>query len=157
MDFIQNGYYNHCGIVLKDENGYKVIAAENTVKIMKLSDWLKLGEGEQFFLMRPVLPPGKSILTVIRTAKRYLGRVYDYSYQWDDQKIYNAELIWKAFYKGCNIYPGSVLRVDQVYITPENAGMYQDLKNKIPMGREVVTIEAIMQSSYLRPVLSVSD
>jgi hypothetical protein len=153
MDFLQSSYYNHAGIIVKKGDGYRVISAETTVKEEDLKEWLSRGEGKHFMILRPSSTILENIKNIIRWARFYKGRMYDYAYEWDERKIYNAELIQKAFLKGAHVYLGETKYIDTYFIAPEDTTIFFELKNKVPYGKEVVTIESIISSGYLKNIL----
>lgn len=153
MDFLQSSYYNHCGIIVKDDGKYKVLSAELTVRTMDLKEWLAKGENRHFLILRPQKEVLSNISKVVKKAKFYFGRVYDYSYDWDDKKIYNTELIQKSFWAGAGIYLGAPKYVDMFYIAPEDTTLFEEIKDKLPLNKEVVTVESIINSNHLKNIL----
>ncbi|GAB4176946.1 MAG: hypothetical protein Kow00108_12390 [Calditrichia bacterium] len=153
MSFITPATYNHCGIIVMSDDQPSILSAETTVKQMPLMEWIKLGEDSKFLILRPVEKLQESMKNIIRAAKSYKGRPYDYSYEWDERKIYNTELIQKAFYKGAGVHLGSVEIVEMIYIAPEDSTIFLELKHTLPNGKEVVPIETILNSALLKNIL----
>ncbi len=148
MNCITPGYFNHCGIILKKYGNYVVLSAEKTVKITPLKQWIAKGENNRFAIYRPPKDLQKYTGKIIAQAMRLKGRIYDYKFSWDDEKIYSAELIYQAYKRGADIYPGKITYVTEIYENSIDSTALLRCRQFIPYNKEVITPTAIIESGY---------
>lgn len=127
-----------------------MLSAEKTVTYTELKEWIKKGEGMKYRVLRPQKKLQKKISYTIKQALFHKGKIYDFQFTWDNKKIYNSELIQKVFYKGANIYLGEFIRVTGVSVPPEDSVLFNSCKEFIPYNKEIVTVNSIFNSSYLK-------
>jgi len=104
--------YSHIGIVyLKDGEPY-VFEAASQVKSTPLPEWIARGEGGHFVAKR--LADSSSLLTkagtarMLEVARQFEGKKYDPYFEWDDDRIYCSELVWKIYKQGLDIEIGKL-------------------------------------------------
>ena len=74
-----------------------MLEAIGPVKMTRLQDWVRQGEGADYAVYRAKgLSPAER-LAMIEAGKRFLGLPYDVKYEFDDGKIYCSELLFKAY------------------------------------------------------------
>jgi Permuted papain-like amidase enzyme, YaeF/YiiX, C92 family len=93
--------YSHMGIIYEAGEQYYVYEAVQPVKLTKLTDWIKRGEGTHYVVKR--LRNFEEVLTKENLKKmktygdKFKGKSYDIYFEWSDDKIYCSELVWKIY------------------------------------------------------------
>src|SRR5205809_7474867 len=93
--------YSHMGIVYVEAGEPSVYEAVQPVKLTRLKDWEKRGEGGHFVVKR--LQDADRLLTSSNLAKmkaegkKFQGKSYDLSCRSSDDGIYCSELVWKYY------------------------------------------------------------
>ena len=95
--------YNHVGIIFKEQEKYYVYEAIGKVTKTPLNSFVnRRGTYGRYTVMRP----RKDKLNT-RSLKQYitsqLGKKYDSSLKWSDDRMYCSELIWKAYHNSNSI------------------------------------------------------
>ena len=91
--------YSHVGIVYYEKNTAYVFEAVQPVKRSSLGAFLKRSVGGRYVVKRLKnrdleLNPEK--LSRMRAAgKKFVGKNYDWTFGWSDERIYCSELVWK--------------------------------------------------------------
>lgn len=98
--------YSHTGVVEVAPEGVFVIEAVQPVKRTPLRAWLRRGEGGRYTLLRPRDLDEATRAKVVAAAKAELGKPYDATYRWDDERLYCSELVVKAFARGAGVEVG---------------------------------------------------
>lgn len=100
--------FTHCGIVFHDDSGKTVVwEAVNPVRITPLEEWI--GRDADSFYVAMRLNGADTILTdsVIEEMERYgatlLGKPYDLYFNWDNERIYCSEYVWKIYHEALGI------------------------------------------------------
>lgn len=95
--------YSHVGMIFIEGGTPFVYEAVQPVKRTSLKTWIARGENGHYVAMR-LKDPGKlDTAKLKKETKRYLGRNYDFLFDWSDETIYCSELVWKAYHRGCGI------------------------------------------------------
>jgi len=93
--------YSHVGLIYNIDREAFVYEAVQPVKITRLNDWIKRGDGSHYVVKR--LKESADILTDENQRKmkdfgeRYKGKNYDLYFEWSDDRIYCSELVWKIY------------------------------------------------------------
>ncbi|EON1422574.1 YiiX family permuted papain-like enzyme, partial [Escherichia coli] len=90
--------YSHTGmLVMRNKKPY-VFEAVGPVKYTPLKQWIAHGEKGKYVVRR--VEGGLSVKQqqkLAQTAKRYLGKPYDFSFSWSDDRQYCSEVVWKVY------------------------------------------------------------
>lgn len=89
--------YSHAGIIHRNGNRVTVINALNVVSETDLKAFITGGWGERFTVMRNTRLTPEQKEAVVRNARRYLKRPYDFVFSLDNEAIYCSELPYLAF------------------------------------------------------------
>jgi len=46
-----------------------------------------------------------------KAGRRFLGKPYDLTFEWDDRRIYCSELVWKVYKEGLGIEVGQLAKL----------------------------------------------
>jgi hypothetical protein len=143
--------YSHCGIVAGSDGRWVVIEAIGPVKETPLPRWIAQGRGEWFAAYR--LDPAFSaqIPAIVSAARRYLGRPYDIHYQFDDERIYCSELVFKAIKEASGRSVGKIQRLGDLNWQPY-AEYISSIEMGIPLEREMITPRALAEAPELTKV-----
>ena len=152
--------YSHCGLIFRKEGDVKnwfVLEAVQPVKWTPLEKWIARGEGGKFVIKRfqsdPMLP--EPILLELRTnAEKYLGKNYDLTFEWSDDKIYCSELIWKVYKETTGLEVGNLQKLSDFDLTNEIVKkiMKERYGENIPMNETVISPQSIFESRNLKTI-----
>ncbi len=100
---ISDSPYSHCGIVVYKDGKPYVMDALGEVKLRPLQTWLEEGYLGLFTQLRVQDLTESEMEKVIDSAYKYFGKPEDLKYEMDNDKLYSAEFIFKAFLRGAKI------------------------------------------------------
>jgi uncharacterized protein YycO len=152
--------YSHCGIVYKNDNDFYVFEAVQPVKFTPLDKWIARGQNGQYVIKR--LKNADQVLTsdVLKKMKQvgetFIGKAYDLTFEWSDDKIYCSELIWKVYQRATGIEIGKLEKLSDLDLTNEavKTKMKERFGDKIPMDEVVISPAAIFESELLITIKS---
>jgi hypothetical protein len=146
--------YSHMGIVYRQNGRWYVYEAVQPVKLTPLSDWTARGNNGHFVVKRlrdtRVLTP--AVLKRMRTiGDRYRGRSYDLYFEWDDDRIYCSELVWKIYKLGAGVEIGRLQKLREFDLSHAavRAMMRERYGNRIPRDEPVISPAAMFDSTAL--------
>ena len=80
------------GLVFFREGAPYVLEAVATVRYTPLGEWIERGERKRFVVKRlrraDALLTGEAIMELREAAERFLGRSYDLTFEWSDDRVY---------------------------------------------------------------------
>ena len=155
-----NSKITHCGIIYKINNQYFVYEAVQPVKYTPIIKWLRRGKNGYFAIKRVI--NSEHILTenVLNKMKyegqKFLGKNYDLTFEWSDDKIYCSELIWKIYKRGAGIELGTLQELKDFNINDERVQkiMQNRYGSKIPFNDTVISPKSIYLSPLLETIYS---
>lgn len=147
--------YSHLGIVYEHESNYYVYEAIQPVKLTKLDDWIKRGEGSHFVVKR--LKNSEQLLTkeVLKRMKdvgeRFKGKNYDIYFEWSDDRIYCSELVWKIYKEALGVEIGELQELSSFDLDNElvRSKMKERYGDDIPLHEKVISPAQIFDSELL--------
>lgn len=150
--------YSHCGLIFKEGEDYFVFEAVQPVKFTPLDKWMVRGKDGSFVIKR--LKNSDKILTseAIERMKvigdQFIGKSYDLTFEWSDDKIYCSELIWKIYQRATGLEIGKLQKLNDFDLMDHTvqAKMKERYGNRIPMDETVITPVAIFESELLMTV-----
>jgi uncharacterized protein YycO len=150
--------YSHCGIIYKNGNDFQVFEAIQPVKFTPLSEWIKRGENGHYVVKR--LINADSILTdealnkMKAVGKHFIGKDYDLTFEWSDEKIYCSELIWKVYKIGAGIEISKLEKLQDFDLTHKKVKtkMTERYGHNIPLDEIVISPKMLFESTLLREV-----
>ena len=96
--------YSHMGIVLFQKAKPYVFEAVQPVKFTDLEKWLARGKAGHFVAKRLKSPlNAKDVEKLHVQARQYVGKPYDLTFEWTDERIYCSELVWKLYKQAANL------------------------------------------------------
>ena len=89
-------------------------------------------------------------------AEDFIGKNYDKTFEWSDEKIYCSELIWKIYQRATGLEIGKLQKLSDLDLTNEvvKSIMKKRYGNKIPLSETVISPESIFESALLSTVIS---
>lgn len=150
--------YSHCGILFKENNEYYVYEAVQPVKKTKLQTWIQHGVDGKRSIKR--LKNAKAILTPTVVAKMksiangFIGKNYDLTFEWSDDKIYCSELVWKIYKRALNVEVGTLKALKDFDLSHPlvKAKLKERYGNNIPLNEQVISPGDIFDSNQLEEI-----
>lgn len=140
---------SHCGMVIKSKNGdIKVIEAVGPVRIIAIDDFIRQGINKSFAVIR-LKRDDLDIDKVIKEAKKFLGKPYDYLYKLDDKEIYCSELVYKAFLNGAGVKIARTVKLKSLNYKGSIPFIKSLTGGEVPLERDMVTPIDIYNNSNL--------
>lgn len=152
--------YSHCGIIYKDGNDYFVFEAVQPVKRTPLDKWIARGQNGKFVIKRlvnadQVLTP-TTLEKMKQVSDQFIGKNYDLTFEWSDDKIYCSELIWKIYKRATGLEIGKLQKLRDFDLSNEAVKnkMQERYGDKIPLDEIVISPASIFDSELLATVKS---
>lgn len=150
--------YSHCGIIYKSNGRYYVFEAVQPVKLTPLDKWIARGENREYVIKR--LKDSENVLTrdalerMHQIGKGFIGKNYDLTFEWSDDKIYCSELIWKVYQRATGIELGKPEKLKDFDLSNEivQTKMRERYGNDIPLNETVISPKAIFESELLETI-----
>lgn len=152
--------YSHCGLIFHEQGKPYVLEAVQPVTVTSLTDWIARGKNEHYVIKR--LKEADKVLSAEVLAKMkgigegFLGKNYDATFEWSDNRIYCSELIWKIYQRGAGIEVGKLEKLKDFDLS--SAEVKSKLKerygNQIPLEETVISPASIFNSDLLTTVAS---
>ncbi|MFC5741182.1 YiiX family permuted papain-like enzyme [Dyella tabacisoli] len=151
--------WSHMGVIVYRNGKPYVLEAEAQVRYTPLAPWIARGKDGRYAVRR--LREHASIDTdaaharLRETASGMLGRSYDSTFEWSDQRLYCSELAWKLYQRsyGIALAPLSRLRDFKLDSAVVQAKMLERYHGKPPLDEPVIAPDAIYRSSLLITVV----
>jgi len=144
--------YSHCGIVTKQGDAWMVLEAIGPVQEIPLAYWILRGKNMKYDVYRLDDRYQAKIPNIIENARSYLGRPYDIQYQFDDDKIYCSELIFKAFKKATTEDLGKVVKLGALDWKDHEEFIRRITGGDLPLNRLMITPADLARASQLHNV-----
>ncbi len=150
-----NSKYSHCGLIYKEGKVYYVFEAIQPVKKTPLQEWIARGKDGHYIIKR--LKNAESVLTkdVLQQMKKngeyFTGKNYDVTFEWNDDKIYCSELIWKIYNRATGLEIGKLEKLKDFDLSGEivKKKMTERYGNNIPLNETVISPKALFESDLL--------
>ncbi|WP_343558687.1 YiiX family permuted papain-like enzyme [Sphingobacterium sp.] len=147
--------YSHCGLIFHKDGKPYVLEAIQPVTVTGLTDWIARGKNKHYVIKR--LREANKVLSADVLTKmkgigaEFLGRNYDATFEWSDNRIYCSELIWKIYQRGAGIEVGKLEKLKDFDLS--SAEVKSKLKerygNRIPLEETVISPVSIFNSELL--------
>lgn len=147
--------YTHCGILFQEEGHWMVYEAVQPVQKVRLEQWTEAGNNGFYIIRR--LRNADSVLTapVVQAMKKAavnrLGRDYDIYFNWDEERLYCSELVWKVYQEGAGIEVGVRKQLRDYDLTAPAVKkiMKQRYGNKPPLDDYMISPQDVFESPLL--------
>jgi len=147
--------WSHVGLVLFQGGQPVVLEAVQPVKYTPLKQWLDSGKGGRHVIQRlnrPLTVAEQAALH--QRAKAYVGKPYDLTFEWSDDRIYCSELVWKLYRDalGIELAPLARLKAFDLTTPAVRAKLRERYGDRVPLDEPVIAPVAIHESRLLRVV-----
>jgi hypothetical protein len=87
-------------------------------------------------------------------ANKFIGKNYDLTFEWDDERIYCSELVYKIYKRGAGIEVGKLQKLSQFDLSNPivKAKLVERYGTKIPLDEPVISPGAIFTDTNLMEV-----
>lgn len=156
LQIATNSNITHVGVIFFKSGKLYVFEAVNPVKITPLQEFINRGVGSKYSVKRTKTPISNSELKIMMEyGKRQIGKPYDLKFEWNDDKIYCSELVWKIYhYAGirlCDIKSFSDFNLNRPIVKQAINSRY---KGKFNINESVVAPIDLYNSDKLKTVYS---
>jgi hypothetical protein len=150
--------YSHMGIVYVNGGKPFVYEAAGTVKLTALSEWIRRGKNQEYVVKRLKnagrLLTGDALKKMKSAGKIYEGKPYDLYFEWNDERIYCSELVWKIYKNALGLEIGNLESLKDFDLSsPE---VIRKLKERygehIPLNETVISPVSMFNSALLKTV-----
>ena len=147
--------YSHTGmLVIRNKKPY-VFEAVGPVKYTPLKQWIAHGEKGKYVVRR--VEGGLSVeqqQKLAQTAKRYLGKPYDFSFSWSDDRQYCSEVVWKVYQNALGMRVGEQQKLKEFDLSNPlvQAKLKERYGKNIPLEETVVSPQAVFDAPQLTTV-----
>ena len=89
-----------------------------------------------------------------KIGESFMGKSYDLTFEWSDEKIYCSELIWKVFQRATGIEIGELEKLSDFDLSHKivQEKMKKRYGENIPLNEIVISPKAIFESKLLKTV-----
>jgi len=153
-----NSPYSHMGVVLFSDGKPFVFEAVQPVKWTPLDNWIARGEGGHYVVKRLATSPrglSKADADKLRrAAKPFEGRAYDLTFEWNDQRQYCSEIVWKMYDRALGVQLGELQKLREFDLDDPlvQAKMRERYGDKVPLDEPVISPAAMFDSPLLMTV-----
>ncbi|MCL2390489.1 MAG: peptidoglycan peptidase [Endomicrobia bacterium] len=152
---LSDAKYNNLGVLYSIGDKWYVFEASQPAELTPLNAWVKEGEKSHYAVKR--LKEEETVMTkealgkMEQTIKEFMGKPYDFKYDWSDKALYGSELVWKIFYNALNIELCPLQTLADFDLTKETIKnkTKEVYGSKVPLYEELVTPAAIYASPLL--------
>jgi uncharacterized protein YycO len=87
-------------------------------------------------------------------ANKFIGKNYDLTFEWDDERIYCSELVYKIYKLGAGIEVGKLQKLSEFDLSNPivKAKLVERYGTKIPLDEPVISPGAIFTDTNLMEV-----
>jgi hypothetical protein len=153
--------WSHCGLLYQEEDGkWWVLEAMQPVKVTPLMEWTGRGRGDHYVVKRlrdaaTALTPA-ALQQMKAIGRTLVGRDYDATFGWSDERIYCSELIYKVYERGLHRQLGTLQKLGDFDLSNPavQAKLRERYGNKLPLAETVISPVSIFNSPELVTVLT---
>ena len=151
--------YSHMGIIYEINGELFVYEAVQPVKLTKLQDWIRRGDGEHYVVKRlknaSTLFTKASLKKMREVGDQFKGKKYDLYFAWSDERIYCSELVWKIYDQALGVQIGDLQQLKEFDLTHPTVKqkMKERYGDNIPMNEKVISPSAMFTSELLTTVV----
>ena len=160
IQLVTKSKYSHMGIIFHKKGQPYVFVAVQPVKSTPLKEWIARGANQQYVVKRlknseEILTP-QNKLKMQKIAQGFLGKPYDLTFEWNDEKMYCSEIVWKIYQRATGIEIGTLERLGDFDLS--HPIVQQKIKERygknIPMNETVISPQSMFESPLLETVVS---
>jgi uncharacterized protein YycO len=154
-----NSPYSHMGIVFEKDHALYVYEAIEPVKLTPLKKWIARGAGQHYVVKRlknadQKLNP-QVLQKMLTEGKKHQGKHYDLSFEWNDDRMYCSELVWKIYKRALDVEIGKLAKLSSFNLSDplvkkQIKARYGD---NIPLNEQVISPAAMFESDLLMTII----
>lgn len=149
-----NSKFSHCGIIYTINGEKCVYEAVQPVKITPFKEWITHGLGYNYLVKRLKDNTRLTESTVNQMkayGKQFENKDYDLYFEWDDNRIYCSELVWKIYKNGAGIELCPLKELQSFQLNHEIVKniLRERYGDEIPLHEKVVAPSQIAESPLL--------
>jgi hypothetical protein len=147
--------YSHMGMVVFRGGKPFVLEAISTVRETPLREWLARGAGGHYVVKRlrdaDTVLDAEAARRLVAAASSFVGRAYDLTFEWSDDRVYCSELVWKAYHEALGIDLGELTELRAFDLTDPRvrSRMRERYGDRVPLGEKVISPAAVFASPRL--------
>jgi hypothetical protein len=147
--------YTHMGVIFFSGGKPYVYEAIQPVTRTPLDKWIERGVGQHYVIKRLKNSSGVDFSKVKAETQTFMGRDYDWLFEWSDRKVYCSELVWKAYERGADIRIGSLKSLKDFDLSSPLVRqiMRERYGNNPPLSMKVITPSDMFDSDLLKTVV----
>lgn len=150
--------YSHMGLVFSRGGRWYVYEAVGPVKFTAFQTCISRGRGGHFVVKRlrnqALLTPA-AITKMRQVTMRYAGKPYDWTFEWDDRRMYCSELVWKVYKASVDVELGHLQTLGSFDLSNPvvRKKLAERFDGRIPLDEPVISPGAIFDSPQLVEVI----
>lgn len=156
IEGVTQSSYSHCGILNKVDGEWVIHEAIGPVRVIALETWIMQGMQQDYDVFRLKPEYQNKVEELLVETERYMGRPYDIQYDFDDEKIYCSELIYKAFKTIYHEELGTVVTLGELNWKPHEA-FIRRIDPDLPLQRKMITPRHLADAKQLYQVFESLD
>ncbi|MFM7388239.1 MAG: YiiX family permuted papain-like enzyme [Bacteroidota bacterium] len=153
-----NSAYSHCGLLFKEGDQWVVYEGVQPVKKTALAAWIVRGDHQHYVIKRHKeasrLLSAKNIEKMKAEARTHLGKNYDLTFEWSDDRIYCSELVYKVYQRGAGISLGTLQKLEEFNLKAPavRQKLTERYGSQIPLNETVISPGSIFEDPTLRTI-----
>jgi uncharacterized protein YycO len=149
--------YTHVGMLLPHEGELMVYEAVGPVRYTPVEKWIKAGNGKHVVIRRlqdTSMLDQATKEKLREAAVPYLGKRYDFAFNWSDEELYCSELVWKIYKEGANIELGKprALKTFDLSSPIVKQVMAKRYGDNVPYEEPMIAPQQVFESELLETV-----
>lgn len=149
IEGITQSPYSHVGMIVKKDNSWYVRESLVTVHDTPLRLWFLQGRRCQFNVYRLKPELQKNVPGMVSASEKYLGRLYDYRYQMDDEPMYCSELLYRSYKDATGKGLGKLQKLGELNWHPYRSTLEKYEGGPPPLGRKMISPYSLANSPEL--------
>jgi len=153
-----NSAYSHCGLLFKEGDQWVVYEGVQPVKKTALAAWIARGDHQHYVIKRHKeasrLLSSEDIEKMKSEARTHLGKNYDLTFEWSDDRIYCSELVYKVYLRGAGISLGTLQKLEEFNLKAPavRRKLTERYGSQVPFNETVISPGSIFEDPALRTV-----
>ena len=145
---------SHMGVLYRERDGWAVFEAAARVQLTPLREWVAQGERGRVVIKRFEGLAPASLTAMKELGRGWMGRRYDATFEWSDERMYCSELVYKLFDRGAKIELGALQRFAEFDLDHPvvRRPLRKRFGRRLPLDEPVVSPAAIYDDPRLKTV-----
>jgi hypothetical protein len=143
--------WSHMGILFQKDGRWAVLEAVQPVKYTPAETWIRRGQGGHVVAKRVARLTPADAAKIRKVGETFLGRAYDLTFEWSDQRIYCSELVWKTYERALGIKLGRLQHLQDFDLSSPvvRKKMKERFPGGVPLDESVISPQAAFESPEL--------